>query len=144
MKRDKENIYKVLDLLFDESDDLIDFENKPMSVIIKDITKMSFKVRKYKALVERDINMLFANIENMYGKKYVNTLESSKRALTSKDLIYYVNGDDTVFELRKSYDHLIYYKNRLDGIITSIDQFSYQLNNLTRLVIDKLDDYTLE
>lgn len=137
-------IYHTLDEIFEKADDLIEFDNKRIVDIIKDVTKMAFTMRKYKALVEKEQNNLLATIENVYGKKYKHLLENSKRAITSKDLIYFLNGDDTILTLRNVYDKIVYYKTRIDGIISSLDQFAYQINNITRLVLDKQDNYTLE
>lgn len=137
-------IYHTLDELFNNVDNLIEFDNKRIVDIIKDVTKMSFTMRKYKALVEKEQNNLLATIENIYGKKYKYLLENSKRAVTSKDLVYFINGDDTILTLRNAYDKIVYYKTRIDGVISSLDQFAYQINNITRLVLDKQDSYTLE
>lgn len=143
MSDNNESLYQKIDNFFEVADELIDFENKTLPEIIKQVVKHTYKAKIYHSLVKKDIDHLLVDIENIYGKKYKYLVETSKRSLDVKSMQYYVNCDDDVVKLRKMYEGLCYYQNRIQAIIDTLDKFSWQINNLTKILIEKMDTFTI-
>lgn len=97
------------------------------------------QLQEIEAILEH-LNIEMKRLRSRYFKKY---LESYQRALSSRDVEKYVDGEKEVVD----YDHIInefsLVRNKWLGVMKAFDQKSFSLNNVIRLRTAGLEDATL-
>ena len=131
------------------------FENELISAKIE--CKLSGNVEKAAAnlpgIVEHRFNQLqeieaileYLNIElrrlrSSFFKKY---LENYQRALSSRDVEKYVDGEADVVDYEKIINEFALIRNKWLGILKSLDQKQWQITNIVKLRVAGMEDASL-
>lgn len=116
--------------------------------------KLSGKVEKAAAelpgIVEHRFNQLqeieaileYLNIElrrlrSVYFKKY---LENYQRALSSRDVEKYVDGEADVVDYEKIINEFALLRNKWLGVLKGLDQKQWQITNIVKLRVAGMED----
>lgn len=86
------------------------------------------------------MNIQLRRIKSKYFKKY---LENYQRALSSRDVEKYVDGEDEVVDYEALVNEVALMRNRWLGIIKALDAKQFQINNITKLRVAGMEDATL-
>tara|TARA_B100000424_G_scaffold271067_1_gene272340 strand:- start:1061 stop:1516 length:456 start_codon:yes stop_codon:yes gene_type:complete len=131
------------------------FENELLSARVE--CKLSGNVEKAAAnlpgIVEHRFNQLqeieaileYLNIElrrlrSSFFKKY---LENYQRALSSRDVEKYVDGEADVVDYEKIINEFALIRNKWLGILKSLDQKQWQITNIVKLRVAGMEDATI-
>ena len=120
-------------------------------------TKISGNVEKASAalpgIVEHRFNQLqeieaileYLNIElrRTRSRAFKKYLENYQRALSSRDVEKYVDGEDDVVDMEKIINELALMRNQWLGIIKGLDIKQWQLSNIIKLRTAGLEDISL-
>jgi hypothetical protein len=100
---------------------------------------------RYGQLQEIEAILEFLNIElrKTRSKVFRRYLENYQRALSSRDVEKYVDGDDEVVDMAVLINQFGLLRNQWLGLVKAIDQKSFSVNNIVRLRVAGLDDATL-
>lgn len=100
---------------------------------------------RYGQLQEIEAILEFLNIEmrKIRSKVFRRFLENYQRALSSRDVEKYVDGDDEVVDMAVLINQFSLLRNQWLGLVKGIDQKSFSVNNIVRLRVAGLDDATL-
>lgn len=101
--------------------------------------------QRFNQLQEIEAILEFLNIElkrtkSKYFKKY---LENYQRALSSRDVEKYVEGEDDVVDMEKIINEFALLRNQWLGIIKALEIKQWQLSNIIKLRAAGLEDITL-
>ena len=120
------------------------------SKIIGNIEKASAALpgiveHRFNQLQEIEAILEYLNIElrrtrSRVFKKY---LENYQRALSSRDVEKYVDGEDDVVDMEKIINELALLRNQWLGIIKGLDIKQWQLSNIIKLRTAGLEDISL-
>ena len=104
-------------------------------------------------LVEQRFNQLqeiegileYLNIElrRLRSKTFKKFLENYQRALTSRDVDKYVDGEAEVVDMEKIINEFALLRNQWLGIVKGLDIKQWQLSNIIKLRAAGLEDATL-
>jgi len=136
-------------------DAISDFETELMAA--KQECKVKGNVEKLAAelpgIVEHRFNQLqeieailnYLNIElrklrSSYFKKY---LENYQRALSSRDVDKYVDGEADVVDFEKIVNEFALLRNKWLGILKGLDQKQWQITNIVKLRVAGMEDASL-
>jgi len=86
------------------------------------------------------LNIQLRQIKSRHFKKY---LENYQRALSSRDVEKYVEGEDEVVDYETLVNEVALMRNRWLGIIKALDQKQWQITNITKLRVAGMEDATL-
>jgi hypothetical protein len=86
------------------------------------------------------LNIQLKKIKSRHFKKY---LENYQRALSSRDVEKYVDGEDEVVDYETLVNEVALMRNRWLGIIKALDQKQWQITNITKLRVAGMEDATL-
>ena len=86
------------------------------------------------------LNIQLSKIKSRHFKKY---LENYQRALSSRDVEKYVEGEDEVVDYETLVNEVALMRNRWLGIIKALDQKQWQITNITKLRVAGMEDATL-
>jgi hypothetical protein len=100
---------------------------------------------RYNQLQEIEAILEYLNIElrrlrSQYFKKY---LENYQRALSSRDVEKYVDGESDIVDYEKIINEFALLRNRWLGIIKSLDIKQWQLSNIIKLRVAGMEDASL-
>lgn len=100
---------------------------------------------RYNQLQEIEAILEYLNIElrrlrSQYFKKY---LENYQRALSSRDVEKYVDGESDVVDYEKIINEFALLRNRWLGIIKALDIKQWQLSNVIKLRVAGMEDASL-
>lgn len=100
---------------------------------------------RYNQLQEIEAILEFLNIEmrkrrSASFKKY---LENYQRALSSRDVEKYVDGDSDVVDMALLVNEFALVRNQWIGLTKGLDIIHWQINNVVKLRVVGLDDATL-
>lgn len=100
---------------------------------------------RFNQLQELEAILEYLNIEkrrlkSTYFKQY---LENYQRALTSRDVEKYVDGEPDVVDLEKIVNEFALIRNKYLGVIKSLDQKQWQLTNIVKLRVAGMEDARL-
>ena len=101
--------------------------------------------QRYCQLQEIEAILEYLNIEqrrlrSQFFKKY---LENYPRALSSRDVEKYVDGEADVVDMEKIINEFALLRNQWLGIIKGIDQKQWQITNIVKLRTAGLEDVTV-
>lgn len=100
---------------------------------------------RYRQLQEIEAVLEFLNIElrkvkSIHYKKY---LEGYKRALTSRDIDKYIDGEDEVIQLQILINEVALVRNKFLALTKGFESKGFQLMNLVKLRTAGIDDATV-
>ena len=101
--------------------------------------------QRFNQLQEIEAVLEYLNIElrRIRSKLFRKYLENYQRALSSKDVEKYVDGEADVIDMEKVINEFAMLRNRWLGIIKGLDIKGYQINNIIRLRVAGMDDISL-
>ena len=100
---------------------------------------------RFHQLQEIDAILNYLNIElrklrSSFFKKY---LENYQRALSSRDVEKYVDGEKDVVDYEHIINEFALLRNKWLGILKALDQKQWQLTNITKLRVAGMEDASL-
>ena len=97
------------------------------------------QLQEIEAILEY-LNIELRKIRSKVFKKY---LENYQRALSSRDVEKYVDGEDDVVDMEKIINEFAMLRNQWLGIIKALEIKQWQLSNIIKLRTSGLEDVTL-
>jgi hypothetical protein len=100
---------------------------------------------RFNQLQEVEAILEYLNIElrRTRSKAFKKYLENYQRALSSRDVEKYVDGEADVVDMEKIINEFAMLRNQWLGIIKSLDIKQWQLSNIIKLRAAGLEDITL-
>ena len=100
---------------------------------------------RFNQLQEIEAILYYLNIElrrlrSSYFKKY---LENYQRALSSRDVEKYVDGEADVVDYEKIINEFALMRNKWLGLLKGLDQKQWQITNVVKLRVAGMEDATL-
>lgn len=86
------------------------------------------------------LNIELRRLRSSYFKKY---LENYQRALSSRDVEKYVDGEADVVDYEKIINEFALLRNKWLGVLKSLDQKQWQITNVVKLRVAGMEDATL-
>lgn len=97
------------------------------------------QLQEIEAILEY-LNIELRRLRSSYFKKY---LENYQRALSSRDVEKYVDGEADVVDYEKLINEFALIRNKWLGVIKALDQKQWQLTNIVKLRVAGIEDATL-
>ena len=86
------------------------------------------------------LNIELRRLRSSYFKKY---LENYQRALSSRDVEKYVDGEADVVDYEKIINEFALMRNKWLGVTKALDQKQWQLTNIVKLRVAGMEDASL-
>ena len=86
------------------------------------------------------LNIELRRLRSLFFKKY---LENYQRALSSRDVEKYVDGEADVVDYEKIINEFALLRNKWLGVLKALDQKQWQITNITKLRVAGMEDATL-
>ena len=86
------------------------------------------------------LNIELRKLRSSYFKKY---LENYQRALSSRDVEKYVDGEADVVDYEKIINEFALIRNKWLGVLKALDQKQWQITNVVKLRVAGMEDATL-
>jgi uncharacterized protein with ATP-grasp and redox domains len=83
------------------------------------------------------MNLELRRLRSSYFKKY---LENYQRALSSRDVEKYVDGEPDVVDYEKIINEFALMRNKWLGVLKGLDQKQWQLTNIVKLRVAGMED----
>ena len=101
--------------------------------------------QRFNQLQEIEGILEYLNIElrRLRSKTFKKYLENYQRALTSRDVDKYVDGEADVVDMEKIINEFALLRNQWLGIIKGLDIKQWQLSNIIKLRTSGLEDATI-
>lgn len=101
--------------------------------------------QRFNQLQEIEAILEYLNIElrRLRSKTFRKYLENYQRALSSRDVEKYVDGEADVVDMEKVINEFAMLRNQWLGIIKAIDIKGFQINNIIKLRAAGLEDISL-
>lgn len=93
--------------------------------------------------IEAILEYLNIELRKTRSKEFKKFLEHYNRQLSSRDAEKYVDGVDEVVDMQHLINEFALIRNRMQGIIKSLDQKSFSISNIVKLRAAGLDDLEL-
>lgn len=111
-----------------------------VSAAMPGIVELRFtQLQEIEAILEH-LNIELRRTRSSHYKKY---LENYNRALSSREVDRYVDGESDVINYEKLINEFALLRNKYLSITKALDQKSWQLSNIVRLRCAGLEDATL-
>jgi len=101
--------------------------------------------QRFNQLQELEAVLEYLNIElrRIRSKSFRKYLENYQRALSSRDVEKYVDGEADVVDMEKIINEFALLRNQWLGIIKAIDQKQWQITNIVKLRAAGLEDVSI-
>lgn len=101
--------------------------------------------QRFNQLQEIEAVLEYLNIElrRIRSKAFKKYLENYQRALSSRDVEKYVDGEADVVDMEKIINEFALLRNQWLGIIKAIDQKQWQITNIVKLRTAGLEDVSI-
>jgi len=101
--------------------------------------------QRFNQLQEIEAILEYLNIElrRLRSKNFKKYLENYQRALSSRDVEKYVDGEADVVDMEKIINEFALLRNQWLGIVKGLDIKQWQLSNIIKLRTAGLEDATL-
>ena len=115
-------------------------------IVEKNITALpGITEHRFNQLQEIEAVLHYLNIElrrlrSSYFKKY---LENYQRALSSRDVEKYVDGEADVVDYEKIINEFALLRNKWLGVLKALDQKQWQITNVVKLRVAGMEDACL-
>jgi hypothetical protein len=86
------------------------------------------------------LNIELRRLRSSYFKKY---LENYQRALSSRDVEKYVDGEADVVDYEKIINEFALLRNKWLGVLKALDQKQWQITNVVKLRVAGMEDASL-
>jgi hypothetical protein len=86
------------------------------------------------------LNIELRRLRSSYFKKY---LENYQRALSSRDVEKYVDGEADVVDYEKIINEFALVRNKWLGVLKALDQKQWQITNVVKLRVAGMEDASL-
>lgn len=86
------------------------------------------------------LNIELRRLRSQYFKKY---LENYQRALSSRDVEKYVDGEADVVDYEKIINEFALLRNKWLGVLKALDQKQWQITNVVKLRVAGMEDATI-
>jgi hypothetical protein len=93
--------------------------------------------------IEAILECLNIDLRKIRSKTFKKYLENYQRALSSRDVEKYVDGEADVVDMEKIINEFAMLRNQWLGIIKALDIKQWQLSNIIKLRAAGLEDITL-
>ena len=97
------------------------------------------QLQEIEAILEY-MNIELRKLRSSYFKKY---LENYQRALSSRDVEKYVDGEKDVCDYEKIINEFALMRNKWLGVLKALDQKQWQITNVVKLRVAGMEDATL-
>ena len=94
------------------------------------------QLQEIEAILEY-LNIELRRLRSQHFRKY---LENYQRALTSRDVEKYVDGESDVVDFEKIINEFALLRNKWLGITKGLDQKQWQITNITKLRVAGMED----
>lgn len=93
--------------------------------------------------IEAVLNYMNIQLRKIRRKHFQKYLENYQRALSSRDVEKYVDGEDEVVDYEVLINEVALLRNKYLGVLKAFDSKNYQLSNITRLRTAGIEDATI-
>ena len=97
------------------------------------------QLQEIEAILEY-MNIELRKLRSSYFKKY---LENYQRALSSRDVEKYVDGEQDVCDYEKIINEFALMRNKWLGVLKALDQKQWQITNVVKLRVAGMEDASL-
>ena len=97
------------------------------------------QLQEIEAILEY-MNIELRKLRSSYFKKY---LENYQRALSSRDVEKYVDGEQDVCDYEKIINEFALLRNKWLGVLKALDQKQWQITNIVKLRVAGMEDASL-
>ena len=97
------------------------------------------QLQEIEAILEY-LNIELRRLRSSYFKKY---LENYQRALSSRDVEKYVDGEADVVDYEKIINEFALLRNRWLGVLKALDQKQWQITNIVKLRVAGMEDASI-
>jgi hypothetical protein len=97
------------------------------------------QLQEIEAILEY-LNIELRRLRSAFFKKY---LENYQRALSSRDVEKYVDGEADVVDYEKIINEFALLRNKWLGVLKALDQKQWQITNIVKLRVAGMEDATL-
>jgi hypothetical protein len=97
------------------------------------------QLQEIEAILEY-LNIELRRLRSFYFKKY---LETYQRALSSRDVEKYVDGESDIVDYEKVINEFALMRNKWLGLLKSLDSKGFSLNNIIKLRCAGMEDATI-
>jgi len=97
------------------------------------------QLQEIEAILEY-LNIELRRLRSSFFKKY---LENYQRALSSRDVEKYVDGESDVVDYEKIINEFALMRNKWLGVLKALDQKQWQITNIVKLRVAGMEDATL-
>ena len=97
------------------------------------------QLQELEAILEY-LNIELRRLRSTFFKKY---LENYQRALSSRDVEKYVDGEDDVVDYEKIINEFALLRNKWLGITKGLDQKQWQITNIVKLRVAGMEDASI-
>lgn len=97
------------------------------------------QLQEIEAILEY-LNIELRRLKSSFFRKY---LENYARALSSRDVEKYVDGESDVVDMEKIINEFALLRNKWLGITKGLDQKQWQITNITKLRVAGMEDAKL-
>ena len=97
------------------------------------------QLQEIEAILEY-LNIELRRLRSVFFKKY---LENYPRALSSRDVEKYVDGEADVVDYEKIINECALLRNKWLGVLKALDQKQWQITNIVKLRVAGMEDATL-
>jgi hypothetical protein len=100
---------------------------------------------RFGQLQEMEAILEYLNIElrKMKSKFFRQYLENYQRALSSRDVEKYVDGEADVVDMEKIINEFALLRNKWLGVMKGLDQKQWQITNITKLRVAGMEDASI-
>ena len=101
---------------------------------------------RFNQLQEIEAILEYLNIEKrqLRSKTFKKYLENYQRALSSRDVEKYVDGESDVVDMEKIVLEFALLRNKWLGIIKGLDQKQWQITNIVKLRVAGMEDASIK
>ena len=97
------------------------------------------QLQEIEAILEY-LNIELRKLRSSFFRKY---LENYQRALSSRDVEKYVDGETDVVDYEKIINEFALLRNKWLGVLKGLDQKQWQITNIVKLRVAGMEDATL-
>ena len=93
--------------------------------------------------IEAILNHLNIQLRKIKSKHFKKYLENYQRALSSRDVEKYVDGEADVVDYEKIINEFALMRNKWLGVLKALDQKQWQITNVVKLRVAGMEDASL-
>ena len=93
--------------------------------------------------IEAILNYLNIELRRLRSSYFKKCLENYQRALSSRDVEKYVDGEADVVDYEKIINEFALIRNKWLGVLKALDQKQWQITNVVKLRVAGMEDATL-